>query len=86
MLPPLIQALRDMVSPRSMLGEGDPHQSMPWEKEPQESIISAKSNPEIMHMERDCCLAITQESIHDLGVRIHNFHPGRSLLPIGKHI
>ena len=35
-------------------------------------------------MERECCLAITHESMHALGVRIHNLDRRLSLYPIGK--
>ena len=37
-----------------------------------------------MHMEREFRLTMTQESIHALGVRIHNLDRGLSLYPIAK--
>ena len=42
------------------------------------------TNPETTRMERESCLAMTQESIHALGARIHNHDLGLSVYPIAK--
>ena len=49
-----------------MAQEGEPNQSMAQEG------ASPKPNPEGMHMEGEYRLAMTQESIHALGVSIPN--------------
>ena len=59
-----------------MAQEGEPNQSMAREGGPNQSIAkestSPKLNPESMHREGEIRLAMTQESIHALGVRILN--------------
>ena len=49
-----------------MAQEGEPNQCIPQDK------TSPQLNPESMHMEGGFGLAMTQESIHALGVRISN--------------
>ena len=45
---------------------------------------SPKPNPESMHMEAEVRLAVTQESIHALGVRISNLDRRLPVYPIAK--
>ena len=61
-----------------MAQEGEPNQSMAQEE------ASPKPHPEGMHLEGECRLAMTQESIHALGVSIPNLDRRLSLYPIAK--
>ena len=61
-----------------MAQEGEPYQSMSQER------TSPKLNPDSMHMEGEFCLAMIQEIIHALGVRISNLDRLLSLSPIAK--
>ena len=71
-----------------MAQEGERNQSMAQEGEPIQSMAeertSPRPNPESKHMEGEFHLAMTQVSIHALGVRIHNPDRGLSLYPIAK--
>ena len=71
-----------------MAQEGEPNQLMAQEGEPNKSmaheITSPKPNPKSMHMEGESRLAMTQESIHALGLRISNLDRRLSLYPIAK--
>ena len=71
-----------------MAHEGDGNQSMAQEGEPNQSMAqertSPRLHPESMHMEGEVCLAMTQESIHALGVRLPNCDGRLSLNPIAK--
>ena len=71
-----------------MAQEGEPNQSMVQEGEPNQSMAqegtSTKCIPESMHMEGGSRLAMTQESIHAIGVSIPNLHRRLSLYPIAK--
>ena len=71
---------------QSTAQEGEPNQSMFQEAEPIQSVApertSPKPNPESMYMEGEFCLAMTQESMHALGVRIPNLDRRLSLNPI----
>ena len=68
--------------------EGEPNHSMAQEGEPNQSMAqertSSKPDPESMHMEGECCLAMTRESIHAQRVRIPNLDQRLSLYPIAK--
>ena len=61
-----------------MAQEGEPNQSMAKER------TSPKPNLESKHMQGECRLAMTQESIHAHGVRIPNLDRRLSLYPIAK--
>ena len=63
---------------QSMAQEGEPHQSTAQER------TSSKPNPKSLHIEGESRLAMTQESIHALGVRIPNLDRQLSLYPIAK--
>ena len=56
-----------------MAQEGESNQSMAQER------TSPEPDPESMHMEGEFCLAMTQEGIHALGVRIPNLDRRLSL-------
>ena len=59
-----------------MAREGEPNQSMAQKGEPNQTMAqestSPKLNPEGMYMEGDLCLAMTQESIPAVVLRISN--------------
>ena len=71
-----------------MAQEGEPNQSLAQEGEPNQSTAqertSPKPNPKRMHMEGESGLAMTQESISALGVRILNLDRRLSLYPIAQ--
>ena len=68
--------------------DGEPNQSMAQEGEPNQSMAqertSQKPKPKSMHAEGESRLAMTQESIHALGVSIPNLDRRLSLSPIAK--
>ena len=61
-----------------MAQEGEPNQSMAQER------TSPKPSPNSMHIQGESRLAMTQESIHALGVSIPNLDRRASLIPIAK--
>ena len=78
----IVPSQREVVLPRK---EMVPPQSMPGKREPNQSMAqggtSPKPNPESMHMEGEARLAMTQESMHALGVRTPNLDRRLTLYP-----
>ena len=71
-----------------MAQEGEPNQSMAQEGGPNQSMAqertSPKPYPKSMQIEGESRLAMTQESIHALGLSIPNLDRRLSLHPIAK--
>ena len=71
-----------------MAQDAEPNQSMVQQGEPNQSMAqegtSPKPDAESMHMEGESRLAMTQDSIHALGVSIPNLDRRLSLYQIAK--
>ena len=71
-----------------MFQEGEPNQSMAQKEVPNQSMAQQRTspnpNPKSKHMEGESRLAMTQEGIHALGMRIPNLDRRSSLYLIAK--